>query len=236
MTGGRPILPGPATTDVVGRLWALSPGDRVTSCLPCRAPCSSGQPGPTSALTSEQAKCQYETYIPPRRQAPLLRRPGFPASQRNRHTISAVPAPEHGVARRTERPLRAPSLITAPRSGLVAVRRAVPQVAERRLGLAPGLAVPQVLQRFARLAARVAVPQVLKRLPGLASRLALAQVADGRLGLAPDLALPQVADGGFRLAPGLALPEVLQGRLGLAAPFGGLPAAQPGGQLDPPRP
>src|ERR1700722_18513481 len=130
---------------------------------------------------------------PPPRQAPLLRQPGFPASQRNRHTISAVPplhtgSPAHRKprvrgAQRTERPPRAPSLITAPRSGLVAVRRAVPQVAERRLGLAPG----------------VAVPQVLKRLPGLAPRLALAQVADGRLRLAPDLALPQVADGGFRL-------------------------------------
>src|ERR1700722_8711628 len=167
---------------------------------------------------------------PPPRQAPLLRQPGFPASQRNRHTISAVPplhtgSPAHRKprvrgAQRTERPLRAPSLITPPRSGLVAVRRAVPQVAERRLGLAPGVAVPQVLQRFARLAARVAVLQVLERLPGLASRLALAQVADG----------------GLRLAPGLALPEVLQGRLGLAAPLGGLPAAQPGGQLGPPRP
>ena len=33
------MLPGPATTDVVGRLSALSPGDRVTSSLPCRALC-----------------------------------------------------------------------------------------------------------------------------------------------------------------------------------------------------
>src|SRR5580692_2521528 len=274
MTGGRPMLPGPATTDVVGRLSALSPGDRVTSSLPCRRWVGSGQPGPTLALTSVLAKRWYEPYIPPRRQASLLRPPGFPASQRSRHTAPAVPTPRQSNSPRTSptrpgpvqlapdqssspltNPARPGPVQLAPRqsslaparpppshrrpahpacprsarhrrrrgspgSGLVAVGRAVPQVAERRLGLAPGLAVAQVLQRFARLAPRVAVPQILNRLPGLAPRLALAQVADGRLGL----------------TPGLALPEVLQGRLGLAAPLGGLSAVQPGGQLGPPRP
>src|SRR5580693_1064409 len=101
MTGGRPMLPGPATTDVVGRLSALSPGDRVTSSLPCRRWVGSGQPGPTLALTSVLAKRWYEPYIPPRRQASLLRPPGFPASQRSRHTAPAVPTPRQSNSPRT---------------------------------------------------------------------------------------------------------------------------------------
>ena len=228
-----PVLPGPLTTDAVRRLLALSPGDRVTSCLPCRA-LRSGQPGPTLALTSVQVKWRCEAYIPPTATGTSPPPPGFPASQRSRRTVPAVPAaarPRGPVPAAPRRPVPAPARPRAGpsrrqpgpagfrvarrrrcacASGLVAVRRAVPQVAERGLGLAAGLAVPQVPQRLARLAPGVAVPQVPQGLPGLAPGLALAQVTDRRLGLAPDLALPQVAERGFGLAPGLAVPEVLQ--------------------------
>src|SRR5271163_4212358 len=273
------MLPGPATTDVVGRLSALSPGDRVTSSLPCRALCRQRSAGADVSANIRAGQMVVRSIYTPHGERNLSSaRPDF-----LRLSVAVTPLPRYrpapvqlalrqsplaGVSPRSPAPVqlgagtatpvapapdapRLPAVSTpltaarftavrtcraSPWSGLVAVRRAVPQVAERRLGLAPGLAVAQVLQRFARLAPRVAVPQILNRLPGLAPRLALAQVADGRLGLATDLALPQVADRCFGLAPGLALAEVLQGRLGLAAPLGGLSAVQPGGHLGPPRP
>src|SRR5580704_7112156 len=141
----------------------------------------------------------------PRGDRQLFSPPRFPASQRSRHTVAAVPAASAARPGQDLSRLAVPSRRSrhASGSGLVAARRAVLQVTQRGLGLAPGLAVPQVLQGLARLA------------PGLA----LAQVTERRLGLTPDLALPQVAKGGFGLAPGLAVPEVLHRRLGLARPL-----------------
>src|SRR5271156_2114479 len=222
MTGGRPMLPGPATTDVVGRLSALSPGDRVTSSLPCRALCRQRSAGADVSANIRAGQMVVRSIYTPHGERNLSSaRPDF-----LRLSVAVTPLPRYRpapvqLAAGTAPPVapapdapRLPAVSTpltaarftavrtcraSPWSGLVVVRRAVPQVAERRLGLAPGLAVAQVLQRFARLAPRVAVPQILNRLPGLAPRLALAQVADGRLGLATDLALPQVADRCFGL-------------------------------------
>src|SRR5271166_760443 len=66
------------------------------------------------------------------------------------------------------------------RSGLVAARRRVPQVAERGLGLAPGLALAQVAQRSLGLAARVAGAHVLQRGTSLAGRVAVLGSAQPR--------------------------------------------------------
>src|SRR5271170_4041764 len=212
ITGGRARLPGPLTTDVIGRLLALSPGDRTTSCLPCRALCSQRSAGAgvsANIRTDQMAVRSIYTPTAPGTSAPPAR---FPASQGSRRTVPAVPARRQprssGVSTATDvgAPTSGPVVHAArrrrdllftrradvgtccsrgaPTSGLVAIGRAVPQVAERGLGLAPGLAVPQVLQRLPRLAPGVALAQILERLPGLAPRLALAQVADGRLGLA----------------------------------------------------
>src|SRR5208337_1482314 len=89
-------------------------------------------------------------------------------------------------------------------SGLVAARRAVPQVADRGLGLAPGLALTQVAQH---------VPGGVAR---LADGLALPQVAQGGFGLAAGLTLAQVPERGFGLAARLAGAHVLQRGPGLA--------------------
>src|SRR5271169_5240297 len=64
MTGGRPRLPGPLTTDAIGRLSALSPGDRTTSGLLAARCAASGQLGPALALTSVPIKWRCEAYTP----------------------------------------------------------------------------------------------------------------------------------------------------------------------------
>src|SRR5208337_1471909 len=94
------------------------------------------------------------------------------------------------------------------RSGLVAARRRVPQVAERGLGLAPGLALAQVAQHV----------------PGGVARLA------------DHLAVPQVAERGLGLAPGLARAHVLQRGTSLAGRVAVLGSAQPRDQPGPPAP
>src|SRR5208282_4637363 len=126
------------------------------------------------------------------------------------------------------------------RSGLVAARRRVPQVADRGLGLAPGLALTQVAQHVpggvARLAHRLAVPQVTQGFPGLAAGLALTQVAQGGFGLAAGLTLAQVPERGFGLAARLAGAHVLQRGPGLAGRVAVLGSAQPRDQPGPQAP
>src|SRR5208337_5105729 len=110
------------------------------------------------------------------------------------------------------------------RSGLVAARRRVPQVAERGLGLAPGLALAQVAQH---------VPGGVAR---LADHLAVPQVAERGLGLAPGLALAQVAQRSLGLAARVAGAHVLQRGTSLAGRVAVLGSAQPRDQPGPPAP
>src|SRR5580658_7156876 len=231
MTGGRARLPGPLTTDAVSRLLASSPDDRVTSCLLAARGVASGQPAPTLALTSVRGQMGVRSVYTPTSDRHLSSAARIPAFQRSLRTAPAVPArarpadPAPAPAQPTRPAAQRPGpRLAAPASGLVAVRRAVPQVPERRLGLASSLAVSEVLQRLACLAPRVAVPQVPQGLPGLAPLLALAKVAERRFGLAADLALAQVTERGLGLAAGLAVPEVRHGILRRPGPFGALPA------------
>src|SRR5579863_8540988 len=149
MTGGRPRLPGPLTSDAVGRLFALSPGGRVTWCLPCRALRSQRSAGAdVSAYIRAGQMMVCSIYTPHGDRHLSSARQAF-----LRLSVAVTPllrytCPDPGPAR------PAPAW-PASASGLAAVRRAVPQVAERRLRLASGLAVAQVLER----------------LPGLTSRL-----------------------------------------------------------------
>src|SRR5216683_2188455 len=68
-------------------------------------------------------------------------------------------------------------------SGLVAARRAVPQVADGGLGLAPRLALAQVADGGLGLAPDLALPQVAEPGLGLAGRVAGAHVLQRGLGL-----------------------------------------------------
>jgi len=88
------MLPGPATTDVVGRLSALSPGDRVTSSLPCRALCRQRSAGADVSANIRAGQMVVRSIYTPRGERNLSSaRPDF-----LRLSVAVTPLPRYRPA------------------------------------------------------------------------------------------------------------------------------------------